>query len=86
MAGVARGTVDRYYDTSGDNNITPLDALRVINRVARGEAVNEQIELLVNPRTASDGDFGSAFNAATRNLTVGVNEVFNLENPVSGLA
>ncbi len=32
LAGVARGAVDKYYDTSGDNSITPLDALRVINR------------------------------------------------------
>lgn len=79
LAGVTRGTFDKYYDTSGDNNITPLDALRVINRLSRGEAAGELVELRVNPRTADDADFGSAFNAATRNLTVDVNQVFNLE-------
>jgi hypothetical protein len=80
LEGLERGTFDKFYDVSADNQITPLDALRVINRLSRGEAVGELIELRVNPRTADDLAFdASDFNAATRTLTVGVNEIFNLE-------
>jgi hypothetical protein len=80
LEGVERGSLDRFYDVSGDDKVTPLDALRVINRLSRGEAVGELIELRLNPRTAEDAAFtASQFDAATRTLTVGVNEVFNLE-------
>ncbi len=79
LTGMSRGALDKYFDVSADNNITPLDALRVINRLAKPEAAGELVELRVNPRTLDDNDFGADFNAATRNLTVDVNEIFNLE-------
>jgi hypothetical protein len=79
LSNVARGTLANMYDVSGDNRVTPLDALRVINRMSRGEAVDELIELRVEPRTAADAPFGTGFNQLTRELVVGVNQPFNLE-------
>jgi len=80
LEGVERGELTHLVDVTGDNMVAPLDALRVINRIARGEAVGELLQLHVNPRTETDEAFSaSAFNAATRELTVGVGEIFHLE-------
>lgn len=80
LSGFARGELGNFIDVNGDDMVTPLDALRVLNRIASGEAEDPLLDLSINPRTANDEAFtASAFNAATRELTVGVNEVFNLE-------
>jgi len=86
LSGLERGSIEHYVDVTGDNLVTPLDALRVLNRIASGEAIGELLELSLNPRTGNDEAFSaSAFNAATRELTVGVNEVFHLELNYSDL-
>ena len=80
LDGFARGELKHFVDVTGDSLATPLDALRVLNRIASGEAEDALLDLSINPRTSNDQAFSaSAFNAATRELTVGVNEVFNLE-------
>ena len=80
LEGIDPDEIEHYLDVSGDNQVTPLDALLVLNRIARGEAMSEVLELQVNPRTAGDEAFSAAaFNASTRELTVGVDEIFNLE-------
>ncbi len=80
LEGFARGDLEHFVDVTATNDVTPLDALRVMNRIARAEGVDELLQLHINPRTAGDQAFSaSAFNAATRELTVGVNEVFHLE-------
>lgn len=74
------GEVDYFLDVTATDDVTPLDALRVLNRIATGEAVGELLQLEINPRTATDTAFdASAFNPATRELMVGVDEVFLLE-------
>jgi len=85
LSGMVKGDLDRYYDVTGDNKITALDALRVINRISRGEAVGELVELRLNARTQDDAAFTTEFNLSTRDLTVDVNEVFNLEVQYSDL-
>jgi len=86
LSGFERGSLEHFVDVTGDNLATPLDALRVMNRIASGEAIGELLELSLNPRTGNDEAFSaSAFNAATRELTVGVNEVFHLELNYSDL-
>lgn len=80
LEGVQRGDLEHFVDVTATNEVTPLDALRVMNHIARGEALDPLLDLRINPRTRDDEAFSaSAFNAATRELTVGVNEVFNLE-------
>ncbi len=80
LAGMSSEDTGHFVDVSGTGEVTPLDALLVLNRIASGEAAGELLQLQLNPRTAGDTAFSaSAFNAATRELTVGVGEVFNLE-------
>ncbi len=80
MTDVLPGQLDHFYDVSGTNDINPLDALQVLNRLSTGEGVGELLKLEVNARTAADGAFSaSAFNTTTRQLTIGVGEIFNLE-------
>jgi len=80
LHGMTRGDLPNHLDVTGDNEVTPLDALLVLNRIARGEAESPPlIELELNPRTAEDGSFGAAFNAANRELIVDIGQAFNLE-------
>lgn len=72
--------VQHWVDVNGDNHISPLDALHVLNRLSLGEAIDPVLEMSLQPRTVEDEEFtGSAFNQATRELIVDVNEVFYLE-------
>ncbi len=75
----APGSMSKFVDVNGDNKVTLGDALGVLNAMGRGEGVDELVEIRINPRTADDAAFGTEFNQSTRELTVGVNEVFNLE-------
>jgi hypothetical protein len=80
LAGLSAEESGQFVDVSGTGEVTPLDALLVLNRIASGEAAGELLQLQLNPRTAGDTAVSaSAFNPATRELTVGVGEVFNLE-------
>jgi hypothetical protein len=80
LEGLQANELEHFYDVAGNNQVSPLDALLVINKIARGEGSDPLLELQLNPRTSLDQAFtASAFNTATRELTVGVNEVFNLE-------
>lgn len=80
LSAMQPGELDHFLDVTATDDVTPLDALRVLNRIASGEAVGELLQLEINARTASDTAFGAAaFNTSTRELMVGVNEVFHLE-------
>ncbi|HBJ38171.1 MAG TPA: hypothetical protein DDZ51_26140 [Planctomycetaceae bacterium] len=70
-----------FPDVTGSGEVTPLDALLVLNRIARGEAESVPLlQLHLNARSADDTPLSaSVFNPETRELTIGVGEIFNLE-------